>query len=101
MPIKYHVQVAECPDCEGSGQKSTPCQTCSGDGRVRKSKKINLRVPAGVDEGSRLRVRGEGNSGKKGGEYGDLYVFLNVKTDKGEPVISKSSHCTTARMVIW
>lgn len=56
---------------------------------MRKSKKINLRVPAGVDEGSRLRVRGEGNSGKKGGEYGDLYVFLNVKTDRGELLISK------------
>ena len=63
----------------------TACQTCSGDGRVRESKKINLRVPAGVDEGSRLRVRGEGNCGKKGGEYGDLYVFINVKADRGAP----------------
>jgi molecular chaperone DnaJ len=51
---------------------------------VRKSKKINLRIPAGVDDGSRLRVRGEGNAGRRGGENGDLYVFLSVKPDKGE-----------------
>ena len=50
---------------------------------MRKSKPINLKVPPGVDEGSRLRVRGEGNTGRKGGESGDLYVFLNVKPDPG------------------
>ena len=44
---------------------------------------INLRIPAGVDDGSRLRVRGEGNAGRRGGDNGDLYVFLSVKPDKG------------------
>ena len=77
-------QVSECDQCGGTGQQSTPCGTCGGDGRVRKSKKINLRIPAGVDDGSRLRVRGEGNAGRRGGENGDLYVFLSVKPDKGE-----------------
>ena len=60
------LQVATCPDCEGAGERSTPCSTCGGDGRVRRSKKISLRVPPGVDTGSRLRVRGEGNAGRKG-----------------------------------
>ena len=78
-------QVSECDQCGGTGQQSTPCGTCGGDGRVRKSKKINLRIPAGVDDGSRLRVRGEGNAGRRGGENGDLYVFLSVKPDKGKP----------------
>jgi len=74
-------QVSTCPACGGSGEISTPCSTCSGDGRVRKSKRISLKVPAGVDSGSRLRVRSEGNAGRKGGPPGDLYVFINVKSD--------------------
>ena len=60
------MQISTCPDCEGSGEKATPCNTCGGDGRVRRTKKINLNVPPGVDNGSRLRVRGEGSSGRKG-----------------------------------
>lgn len=78
-PLGAFQQVSTCPECEGSGEKTTPCNTCGGDGRVRKSKKISVRVPAGVDNGSRLRVRGEGNAGRKGGETGDLYVFLTVR----------------------
>ena len=60
------MQISTCPDCEGSGEKATPCNTCGGDGRVRRTKKINLNVPPGVDNDSRLRVRGEGSSGRKG-----------------------------------
>ncbi len=125
----------------GTGEQSTPCGTCSGDGRVRKTKKIrcapglhalvtlevcytgsldqstgtsswhrdscrvsspqapqirwpslqasnafcccSLRVPAGVDTDSRLRVRGEGNAGRKSGPTGDLFVFINVRSDPG------------------
>ena len=66
QPETHPLQVATCPDCEGAGERSTPCSTCGGDGRVRRSKKISLRVPPGVDTGSRLRVRGEGNAGRKG-----------------------------------
>jgi molecular chaperone DnaJ len=73
--------VATCPACNGSGEISTPCSTCRGDGRIRMTKRISLKIPAGVDSGSRLRVRSEGNAGRKGGPPGDLYVFINVKSD--------------------
>jgi len=80
-PLGVLRQVTACPDCGGAGQRSTPCSGCSGEGRVRERKTITLRVPAGVDSGSRLRVRGEGNAGRRGGEPGNLYVFINVKSD--------------------
>ncbi|KAG1673275.1 hypothetical protein FOA52_002555 [Chlamydomonas sp. UWO 241] len=78
-PLGAFQQVSTCPRCEGMGQVFVPCEKCGGDGRVRESKRIQLKVPAGVDSGSRLRVRGEGNSGRRGGESGDLYVFIAVK----------------------
>ena len=80
-PLGNFQQVTACQACGGSGQTFTPCEKCGGDGRVRRSKRISLRVPAGVDSGSRLRVRGEGNAGRKGGPPGDLYVFVAVKED--------------------
>ena len=80
-PLGNFQQVTGCQACGGTGQSSTPCPACSGDGRVRRSKKIQLRVPPGVDKGSRLRVRGEGNAGRRGGPPGDLYVFINVRDD--------------------
>ncbi|KAI3434453.1 hypothetical protein D9Q98_002530 [Chlorella vulgaris] len=79
-PLGMFQQVATCPTCSGTGEQFTPCSTCQGDGRIRGSKRISLRVPPGVDEGSRLRVRGEGDSGKRNGEAGDLYVFIDVKS---------------------
>ncbi|GAX84813.1 hypothetical protein CEUSTIGMA_g12234.t1 [Chlamydomonas eustigma] len=78
-PLGAFQQVSTCPRCEGAGQVFVPCEKCGGDGRIRESKRISLKVPAGVDQGSRLRVRGEGNAGRKGGENGDLYVYITVK----------------------
>eukprot|EP00884_Botryococcus_braunii_P017788 jgi/Botrbrau1/4693/Bobra.0218s0015.1 len=78
-PLGAFQQVSICPECEGSGETSTPCGTCGGDGRVRRTKRINIRVPAGVDTGSRLRVKGEGNAGRRGGEDGSLFVDLRVR----------------------
>ncbi len=78
-PLGAFQQVSTCPRCEGAGQVFVPCEKCGGDGRTRESKRISLKVPAGVDQGSRLRVRGEGNSGRRGGESGDLYVYIGVK----------------------
>lgn len=64
-PLGMFQQVSPCPTCHGSGEQSTPCSSCAGDGRVRTRKKISLRVPAGIDTGARLRVRGEGDAGKR------------------------------------
>lgn len=85
-PLGVFQQVSTCSSCDGSGEISTPCSTCKGDGRVRKSKRISLKVPAGVDSGSRLRVRSEGNAGRKGGPPGDLFVMIDVLPD---PVLKR------------
>lgn len=72
-----------CPDCRGTGQKVEEyCGTCSGQGLVSKTKQIKVTVPAGVEDGNKLRVRGEGDAGPNGGPAGDLYIFLKVKQDK-------------------
>ena len=68
-----------CPACHGAGQIITePCRDCRGEGRVLENKKISVNIPAGVDEGSRLRLRGEGEPGPGGLPPGDLYVFIHV-----------------------
>ncbi|HEX8471182.1 MAG TPA: molecular chaperone DnaJ [Brevundimonas sp.] len=71
-----------CPSCGGAGQKISAadvCTTCHGHGQVRKTRNLNLKVPAGVDDGSRIRLSGEGDAGQRGGPRGDLYVFLSVQ----------------------
>ena len=69
-----------CPYCHGQGKViKTPCRDCRGTGTVLKSKKINVKIPAGVDNGTRLRLQEEGEPGKFGGPSGDLYVFLHVE----------------------
>ncbi|XP_073043682.1 chaperone protein dnaJ A6, chloroplastic-like [Primulina eburnea] len=80
-PLGVFQQVMNCSACGGTGEITTPCNTCNGDGRVRKSKRISLKVPAGVDSGSRLRVRSEGNAGQRGGPPGDLFVIIDVLAD--------------------
>jgi molecular chaperone DnaJ len=73
-------QIATCPHCEGEGTKvEKPCEDCKGKGLIRKERSLELKIPAGVDNGSRIRVSGEGDSGKKGAGIGDLYVILHVK----------------------
>ncbi|MFQ5715956.1 MAG: molecular chaperone DnaJ [Nitrospinales bacterium] len=68
-----------CPHCHGMGQVITdPCRQCRGQGRVAKPKQISVAIPAGVDNGSRLRLRNEGESGPRGEPPGDLYVFVHV-----------------------
>ena len=68
-----------CPRCGGQGQMiAEPCTSCAGHGQVRKNRKLQLKVPAGVDDGSRIRLSGEGDAGMRGGPRGDLYVFLSV-----------------------
>ena len=69
-----------CPDCHGGGKKvRNPCRKCGGEGRVQSSKTLSVNVPAGVDNGDRIRLSGEGEAGEMGGPSGDLYVQINVK----------------------
>ena len=68
-----------CPTCNGAGQViSDPCKACRGEGRVEKTKTLSVNVPPGVDEGTRIRLTGEGEAGARGAPAGDLYIFLHV-----------------------
>lgn len=79
-PFGRMMNVVACQRCNGTGQIITnPCPTCKGKGRVRKTRTLEVKVPAGVDEGARLRMSGEGEGGLRGGPSGDLYVYLHVK----------------------
>ena len=76
----FFVQQSTCPNCRGLGQIiSNPCSSCRGEGRVHKDVKITLHIPPGVDTGTKLRSSGNGDAGLRGGETGDLYVFIEVK----------------------
>lgn len=69
-----------CPVCHGEGTViRNPCRKCGGTGRVKKRRKVSLKIPRGVDTGSRLRLSGKGEAGVRGGEPGDLYVILHVR----------------------
>lgn len=69
-----------CPRCQGAGKKITAiCPTCRGERKTQREKTLSLKIPGGVETGSRLRLNGEGEPGEKGGVPGDLYVFLTVK----------------------
>ena len=69
-----------CPRCHGTGKiVASPCQTCGGAGRVKQHKTLAVKIPAGVDEGDRIRLSGEGEAGTNGGPSGDLYVVIHLK----------------------
>ncbi len=69
-----------CPKCRGTGQMiSDPCNDCHGKGRTREEKTLSVKIPAGVDNGDRIRLAGEGEAAEKGGTPGDLYVMIRVK----------------------
>lgn len=78
----FSIQQA-CPTCKGSGSViSDPCDDCHGRGRNAKTKKLSVKVPAGVDDGDRIRLTGEGEAGRNGGPSGDLYVEIRVNAHK-------------------
>jgi molecular chaperone DnaJ len=69
-----------CPTCQGRGQViSDPCSTCGGQGRTTKERTLSVNIPAGVEDGTRIRLAGEGEAGMRGGPAGDLYIFLTVR----------------------
>ena len=80
MQQGFFIVERTCGACGGSGQViKNPCKTCRGEGRVNKEKKLAVKIPAGVDEGNKIRLSGEGEAGSRGGPAGDLYVFVSIK----------------------
>lgn len=78
--LGHFTQITTCPACNGKGVKiQNPCKACKGYGRIEREKNIELKIPAGVDNGSKMRISQEGDAGKNGGPQGDLYVVLHVK----------------------
>lgn len=76
----FFLRQTTCPSCRGVGHTiSNPCSKCRGEGRVHKDVKISLRIPPGVDTGNKIRSSGNGDAGLRGGEAGDLYVYIEVK----------------------
>jgi molecular chaperone DnaJ len=77
--IGHFTQIAPCARCQGTGQMIVdPCPSCQGQGRLQGEKTISLTIPAGVDEGTRLRLSQEGDAGPQGGPPGDVYVVIRV-----------------------
>ena len=72
-----------CPTCQGDGQViKNQCNSCGGRGRIAKDKTLNVTIPAGVEDGTRIRLSGEGEAGPKGAPAGDLYIFLSIRSHK-------------------
>jgi len=75
----FFVVERACPACHGAGEViSDPCGDCHGEGRIERTKTLDVRIPPGVDEGTRIRLTGEGEAGARGGPPGDLYIFLHL-----------------------
>lgn len=75
--------VNTCPRCQGKGKTvSTPCRHCNGAGKVRANRTLSINIPAGIDNGQAITLRGEGEAGKKGGPAGDLYIYITVLPHK-------------------
>jgi molecular chaperone DnaJ len=84
-----------CPRCGGAGQVITdPCAACLGQGQVRRERKLQVRIPAGVNDGARIRLAGEGDAGGRGGPRGDLYIFLSLKPHELFERDGMDLHCT-------
>jgi len=91
----FFVQQSTCPTCRGAGQTiSQACDKCHGEGRYNKNVQITLHVPAGVDNGTKLRSRGNGDAGLCGGQTGDLFIFIELRA---HPIFSREAkdlHCS-------
>lgn len=83
-----------CPACQGMGRViRDPCRGCGGSGRVRKEKTLSVNIPAGVEDGTRIRLAGEGEAGVRGAPPGDLYIFLSVKPHRFFQREGANLHC--------
>ncbi len=87
-----------CPTCRGTGMRvESPCATCQGSGMERRARKVKVRIPAGVDDGQRIRLKGRGGIGPNGGPPGDLYVVVRVGQDD---VFGRSGKDLTLRLPV-
>lgn len=83
-----------CPRCGGAGQIiKNPCKKCNGEGRVHSDKTITVSIPAGINDGNRIRLAGEGQAGSRGGPPGDLYIFVSIKPHAIFRVENGDIHC--------
>jgi molecular chaperone DnaJ len=81
-PFGQVVRATACPECDGDGRRPrNPCETCGGRGRTVARRSVGVDVPAGIDDGQRIRVTGRGHTGERGGPSGDLYVLVRVRDD--------------------
>lgn len=89
------MSVRECPECRGAGEViPDPCVNCGGDGRVRSRRSLTVKIPAGVEQGMRVRLAGQGEVGPGGGPAGDLYVEISEKPDEVFVRDKDDLHCT-------
>jgi molecular chaperone DnaJ len=90
-----------CPTCHGQGAIiENPCLQCHGEGRAKKQKTISVNIPAGTDNGTRLRISGEGEAGKGGEHRGDLYIYITVEPHKIFTRKNSAIHCTVHISVV-
>ncbi|HEY0236794.1 MAG TPA: molecular chaperone DnaJ [Afipia sp.] len=83
-----------CPGCQGRGQTiDTPCPSCAGQGRVQKDRSLSVNIPPGVEDGTRIRLGGEGEAGVQGGPAGDLYIFLSLASHQFFQRDGADLHC--------
>ena len=83
-----------CPGCQGRGQMiDSPCPSCSGQGRVQKERSLSVNIPPGVEDGTRIRLAGEGEAGIQGGPAGDLYIFLSLASHQFFQRDGADLHC--------
>lgn len=83
-----------CPTCNGQGETiKNPCSKCGGQGRIKKTKNLKVKIPAGVEHGRRIRLNGEGEAGVRGGPSGDLYVLIAIKPHKLFKRDGANLHC--------
>jgi molecular chaperone DnaJ len=79
-PLGNFATIRTCDTCRGTGKIiKTPCSTCSGTGRVKRNRKVEVNIPAGIDDGQMMTLRGQGNTGKMGGPAGDLHITITVR----------------------
>jgi molecular chaperone DnaJ len=83
-----------CPGCQGRGQMiEEPCPSCSGSGRISRDRTLSVNIPQGVEDGTRIRLAGEGEAGSRGGPAGDLYIFLSVASHEFFQRDGADLHC--------